>query len=153
MELTINDFRGEYAFLSNFYWFELEGYGLTTVEHEFQARKTEDLLWASKIRGAESPATAKRLGRQAPMRPHWDELKDGVMLALVRMKFRTPELREKLLATGDAKLVEGNWWHDEYWGVDHRTGAGQNRLGKTLMGVRNYYREHALDTTALPGVE
>ena len=50
------------------------------------------------------------------------------------MKFRQPDLRERLLATGDAALVEENVWRDRYWGV-HR-GHGLNRLGVLLMQVR-----------------
>ena len=40
-----------------------------------------------------------------------------------------------LKATGDAVLVEGNWWRDDFWGVYE--GKGQNILGKILMIVRD----------------
>jgi predicted NAD-dependent protein-ADP-ribosyltransferase YbiA (DUF1768 family) len=64
------------------------------------------------------------------------------MLELVRLKFEFPQLQEQLLATGDATLVEGNYWHDNYWGSCHcdRKEAckyhGQNQLGKLIMEVR-----------------
>uniref|UniRef100_UPI00345E83CD NADAR domain-containing protein n=1 Tax=uncultured Duncaniella sp. TaxID=2768039 RepID=UPI00345E83CD len=45
-----------------------------------------------------------------------------------------PALAEKLIATGDAELVEGNYWHDTVWGVCD--GVGENHLGKILMRVR-----------------
>ncbi len=42
----------------------------------------------------------------------------------------------KLLATGARKLVEGNTWKNVFWGVDLRTGEGENHLGQILMQVR-----------------
>ena len=56
------------------------------------------------------------------------------MLSGLRIKFKNPELRSLLLATGNEELVEGNWWRDTYWGVCE--GVGQNKLGKLLMQVR-----------------
>ena len=45
-------------------------------------------------------------------------------------------LRQQLLDTGDAELVEGNSWNDTFWGVSARTGKGKNWLGRLLMQVR-----------------
>ena len=54
----------------------------------------------------------------------------------VKAKFsKNPILKAKLLATGDAELIEGNWWNDTYWGVCK--GVGKNKLGKILMRVRD----------------
>jgi predicted NAD-dependent protein-ADP-ribosyltransferase YbiA (DUF1768 family) len=41
-------------------------------------------------------------------------------------------------ATGDRKLVEGNYWHDTFWGVCN--GVGENYLGEILMHVRQELR-------------
>ena len=35
-----------------------------------------------------------------------------------------------------AEIIEGNYWHDTFWGVDEETGVGENNLGKILMEVR-----------------
>ena len=43
---------------------------------------------------------------------------------------------EQLLATGQKIIIEGNRWGDTCWGVDIRTGEGENRLGKILMKIR-----------------
>jgi predicted NAD-dependent protein-ADP-ribosyltransferase YbiA (DUF1768 family) len=43
-------------------------------------------------------------------------------------------LAERLMATGDAELIEGNTWGDRYWGVVD--GTGENRLDKHLMQRR-----------------
>lgn len=56
------------------------------------------------------------------------------MLTLIRQKFQRFDLQEKLLATGNAYLEEGNTWGDRIWGTVN--GEGENRLGKILMQVR-----------------
>lgn len=124
---------GDNSFLSNFYQ-----HGNWTVEHHYQAAKTDDPVWASRILNAPTPAAAKKLGREAPMRPTWDGEKVAVMLALLRVKFLWPDLAQRLLDTGDAELVEGNWWGDRFWGVCN--GVGENNLGRLLMQVREELR-------------
>ena len=56
------------------------------------------------------------------------------------LKFSIPTLREKLLATDNEELVEGNTWHDNTWGECScercKDIKGQNRLGKMLMQIR-----------------
>lgn len=146
----INNFDGPYAFLSNFYDspFEIlvgdKLYTAKTVEHGFQAAKVinyhnEEAL---EILAAPTPGKAKRLGRKCHMRPDWEQVKDRVMLSLLRKKFADPVLAEKLIATGDEELVEGNWWGDRYWGVCVTDGIGQNKLGQLLMQVRNELKEN-----------
>ena len=61
------------------------------------------------------------------------------------MKFgQNNDLREKLFKTGDLLLVEGNYWHDNYWGdcfCDKCKGRkGENFLGRILMNVRTMLR-------------
>ena len=83
------------------------------------------------------PSKSKGMGRRVPLRPDWEEVKVGIMEEIVRAKFtQHPELAERLLATGDKVLIEGNHWGDTCWGVDTRTGRGENHLGKILMNVR-----------------
>jgi ribA/ribD-fused uncharacterized protein len=137
----IDRFDGEFEFLSNFYPSEVLS---PTLEHHFQASKVVNLDWFCEIREAETPGKAKRLGRQAPLRSNWNQIKDKVMLDLVRKKFTQPNLRQLLLATGTETLVEGNTWHDNYWGAcimqyRHKPcwdEIRQNKLGHILMRVR-----------------
>ena len=139
----IDRFRGEYAFLSNFHRgpFEWCGQEWPTAEAAFAASKTRDETMRERIRAARSPAEAKRLGRRVDLRPDWERVKDDVMHAVLQAKFAIPELRDALLATGDAELVEGNTWGDVYWGrVD---GRGRNQLGRTLMRIRDDIRRRA----------
>lgn len=54
---------------------------------------------------------------------------------ICKAKFsQNPDLADKLVATKDAELIEGNTWGDRIWGVCD--GIGENRLGKILMRVR-----------------
>jgi hypothetical protein len=143
----INSFKDEFRFLSNFFPSPVV-YGDTkfpAVEHAFQAAKTLNQADRCAIMAAKTPGEAKRLGRYVTLRPAWDDIKLNVMRDLVWSKFTEyPELRAKLLATEDAELVEGNTWQDEFWGVDLRTGKGENHLGKLLMETRDKIREQEL---------
>ena len=74
------------------------------------------------------------------------------MLMCLRLKFSEhPELLKKLLATGDAELIEANTWNDRVWGVDRETGRGQNLLGRALMQVRAELRGHVSTQTIRRG--
>ena len=133
----IDSFKDDYFFLSNFYEVPVEYDGLKygSSEAAFQAQKCE---FPSKRKEFQNlhPSKSKALGRKVTLREDWDEVKNRVMLEIVRNKFKqNPELKEKLIATGDAYLEEGNWWGDRTWGVCN--GVGENRLGKILMKVRD----------------
>lgn len=133
----IGPFTGEYAFLSNFHPSPIVGpRGLTcpTVEHAFQAAKAMLWLDAAEIAAAETPGRAKRMGRRVMLRPDWADLRLGFMEEFVWRKFQIPDLRERLLDTGDEGLVEINTWGDTFWGVCND--VGENNLGRILMSVR-----------------
>lgn len=134
---TINNFRGEFDFLSNFTPCPIryEGILYPSVEHAFQGCKCARPEDRAKIAMLATPALAKKAGRRVQMREDWDLVKVGVMRELLRIKFSNPALREKLLATGDAVLIEGNTWNDTFWGVCR--GQGENNLGRLLMDVRD----------------
>lgn len=146
---VIDKFEGEYYFLSNFSPSEIlfdDNYKLwaPTVEHAFQASKASSIEESLDILNAPTPGKAKRLGRRCTLRYNWEDVKDDVMYNLLCKKFAIPELRNKLLATGDATLIEGTTWHDNYWGVcccDKCGGLGKNRLGELLMKIREELRK------------
>lgn len=136
-ELPILSFADDHDFLSNFYVapIRFEGAEYPTVEHAFQAAKTPEGKERARIRNAPNPGKAKSLGRKVALRKDWEQVKLGVMEALVREKFTAhPDLAARLLATGERQLVEGNTWGDTFWGVVR--GNGKNHLGKILMRVR-----------------
>ena len=142
----IDCFDGEFAFLSNFHPSKItvDGIVFPTVEHLFQAAKTVSLVEREKIAAAATPGLAKRLGRNVILCDNWEEIKDDVMLNALRLKFDNVFLRSLLLNTENEELVEGNTWHDNYWGncsCDRcKDIEGQNKLGKILMQVREEIR-------------
>ena len=133
MEDAITKFRGDYHFLSNFYAAEVTYNGITYHNNEaaFQAQK--DITRAKEFAALTNPVMAKRNGRKVHLRPDWEKMKVGIMEEIVRCKFtQNPELRKKLLDTGDRLLIEGG--SDSFWG------NGNNELGKIVMKVRHELR-------------
>lgn len=144
----IKEFKGEYFFLSNFFEAPVtyDNLPFQSNESAFQSKKCCSREGQMKFVGL-NPSEAKRLGRRVLLREDWENIKDKVMYDIVYAKFsQNPELKEMLLATGDAYLEEGNTWGDKYWGtVD---GVGRNQLGKTLMSVREKIRKETEAGTA-----
>ena len=141
--MEITSFRGEHRFLSNFWPCEvdLDGFKYPSVEHAYQAAKTLDNEERQQIWEAEKAGQAKRLGRGVTLRPDWEEIKISTMEDLVRQKFGDPTLRKLLAETGEALLIEGNNWHDNFWGSCRCSRCStsdkeRNRLGLILMVVR-----------------
>ena len=138
---AIDSFSGEYRYLSNFWLAAVtyEGKRYPSVEHAYQAAKTLDVGERARIAGLATASEAKRAGRGLRVRVDWEQVKLGVMEQCVRDKFLNhADLGAKLLATGEAELVEGNDWGDRFWGVCE--GRGENHLGKILMKVRSELR-------------
>lgn len=161
----IAGFSGEYAFLSSF-WQEgirfrhpdMDGHLIwDTNEHAFQAAKTSSLKEIGRVYTAPTPREAKTIGRSVTLRPGWDGMRKQVMLTLVTLKFSNVEMKKKLVATAPHVLVEGNAWHDNFWGqcgCTKCTGLppgtripygdnhpGKNYLGKILMAVRDVMQD------------
>jgi len=146
MNKYITKFEGKYRFLSNF-WdsiipddtiFSTDTY--QSVEAAYQASKTHNSIEKDKIRLAKSAGEAKRLGKKVTIRQDWEDVKDSIMLDLLRSKFlKKDDLTYNLMETGDAELIEGNNWCDNYWGIcycNKCNGMGRNVLGQLLMMVR-----------------
>jgi ribA/ribD-fused uncharacterized protein len=124
-------------FLSNFYVYPVTVFGCLwqSAEHAYQAQKfTTWPAQYARIKAAETPGKAKKLGRDSGIRKDWEQVKLEVMLEIIRAKFQDADLRRQLFATGDQELREGNHWGDTFWGVCN--GRGDNHLGKILMQVR-----------------
>ena len=139
MSDTIKEFRNEYFFLSNFYIkpFFYNGNKYLTVEHAFQAAKTVNKADHDKIMNCKTPLIAKQLGRKIKLVEGWDEIKNSIMLDILRCKFNDSVLKKWLIKTGDKEIQEGNFWGDKYWGVCLKTREGKNVLGKLLMKIRD----------------
>ena len=140
MAETINAFRGENYFLSNFYSAPIAYDGMLFQNNEaaFQAQKCVNDADRAKFCNL-NPTEARNLGRKIPLRKDWEQVKMTVMKEIVQAKFeQNPDLLEKLLNTGNAYLEEGNTWGDRVWGTVN--GIGANNLGRILMEIREKHR-------------
>lgn len=144
----ISKFTGNYEGLSNFADSPLVLYDTVlkeyvtykTVEHYFQAMKTINEDERRRIINAETPGKAKKFGRQCKLRYDWEFIKCNVMRRALEEKFSDSNFEELLMSTGNEELVEGNYWHDNYWGNCNcdkcKDIEGKNNLGKLLMKLR-----------------
>ncbi len=134
--MDILEFSGDNRWLSNFFpaEVELDGMKFPSVEHAYQAAKTQPALRA--LFQSCTAAQAKRFGRTTgEIRPDWEQVKVSIMRDLIRQKFaQGTDLGTRLQATGTGQIVEGNSWGDTFWGVCQ--GNGQNWLGRLLMEHR-----------------
>lgn len=138
----IDKFEGKYFFLSNFYENEVVYKGLAYKSNEaaFQAQKTLDPVERLEFTKL-NPSQAKRKGCKVKLREDWEDVKYEIMREICENKFFTSDkLASQLIATEDQTLIEGNTWHDNFWGIctcDKCKGIdGKNHLGNILMNIR-----------------
>jgi ribA/ribD-fused uncharacterized protein len=130
---------------------QVDGITFPTVEHYLQwskAKQFGDAEAQAKIMKTPSPKSVKTYGDKVKgfKEEEWTEKRDQVMKTALKAKFmQHPELKTKLLSTGDRPIGEANA-RDKYWSIG--TGAdtskakvpskwpGRNRLGELLMELR-----------------
>lgn len=148
MSEDITSFRGPYGFLSNFYPAPIKIFKRTFASSEilYQALKAKEDIEKTLDIFSEvvDPAEAKRLGKGLPLKDNWDDIKEDVMSFVVDLKFKQNiALQRRLVYTQPHLLIEGNMWHDNFFGhcfcpkckdQDHK-----NILGKILMKKRIFY--------------
>lgn len=134
--------------------FILDGTEYRHVEQYMMAQKAklfhDDVRYAA-IMSTADPGECKALGKQvAGFDPKvWDEFKYDIVKTANRAKYdQDPDLKAKLLATGNAVMAEANP-ADMIWGIgldakaasemDPAAWPGQNLLGKILMELRKEY--------------
>jgi predicted NAD-dependent protein-ADP-ribosyltransferase YbiA (DUF1768 family) len=126
----IKTFRDEDRWLSNFMPVKivLDGIEYPSVEHAYQSAKSDDMEWKSLCADRYiTVGTIKRKSREVDLVLNWDIIQ------------------------------EGNKWGDTFWGVDLKTGEGQNHLGKLIMDIRDelindkidYWHEHDFGQASL----
>ncbi len=150
--------RDQFRFLSHFHPspIVIAGEAWLTVEHYYQAQKSADPAYKAAIRATINPGMAKRIAAppSAPRRisqqswfrkhgkqprPDWHDVKLAIMRRADHAKFaQNLELAERLLATGDAELVEDSPG-EPFWGTG-QDGTGLNWAGRVLMEVRSLLR-------------
>lgn len=143
-----------YGAFSNLYRraIDFEDETFATSEHAYQAgkaRKPEVRDW---VLSAPSPALVAMAAHGLyywDIAPGWSRTKFDRMRGVLRAKFTQHEdLKEMLLATGDARLVESATVDNEVnrlWGEVN--GEGRNMLGQLLMELRASLRDEAAGPT------
>jgi ribA/ribD-fused uncharacterized protein len=137
----IRFYGGRYWWLSNFaairfIWRDKE---YATAEHAYQSAKFFDTNpeIAEKIRLSPDPGTAKRLAyeHKDEWSPDWEKQKLGIMYELKYAQIiQNPWFAQKLVETGDAKIIEGSPT-DYFWGCG-ADGSGLDNMGKIYMDLR-----------------
>jgi ribA/ribD-fused uncharacterized protein len=155
--------RETFRFLSHFHpaAIVLDDVTWPTVEHFYQTQKSFDPAYREAVLQAQSPGLAKRLAAHplAPRkqardswflkygalpRPDWHDVKLDIMRRADLAKFtQHQDLRERLLLTGDAELVEDSP-SEPFWGIGP-DGQGSNWAGRVLMEVRANFRSGQLE--------
>lgn len=167
---VIDSFKGAYHWLSNFAPCTFTHQGLTykSVEHLYQAHKVtpEAIIKIphptnqnSKIQvnareylaTCGNPKKAVHKYKIKPPKTWFEGLREEVMHTGLEYKFiANNEYKQLLLSTGEALLIEGNIWHDNYWGnctcltnpeatfkKETCKNPGKNMLGKMIMEIRS----------------
>ncbi|KAG9030066.1 hypothetical protein FRB95_004600 [Tulasnella sp. JGI-2019a] len=123
----------------------LQGKKYPTSEHLFQAMKFlgHKPQIAEHIRTVgKNPRLAFNEARRfsSEVRKDWREVNVAVMDEVIRLKFEQHSaLRDQLLSTGNARLVENSGAMDAFWG-NGADGKGRNELGRALMRLRDHFR-------------
>lgn len=139
-----------YGAFSNLYRreVEFEGEVFATSEHAYQAGKARKSAVRKWLMDAPSPSLLAMAAHGLyywDIAPGWSTTKFDRMRAVLRAKFtQHPDLRDLLLSTGDAKLVETATVDNEVnrlWGEVN--GVGRNMLGVLLMELRTDLRDNA----------
>jgi ribA/ribD-fused uncharacterized protein len=138
-------FRGEHGFLSNFFETPVTVFGRTyrNAEAAYQSARVppERVEEFTKLNAKD----ANRLGRKLSQ-PGWEDRRVEVMREVLRAKFADSTLRQMLLSTGDAAIIEGAPWMARskagsdlfwcMWPVSGPNARGENTMGKLLMELR-----------------
>lgn len=160
---VIGRFDGEYRWLSNFYLCMIvyDNIMYNSVENFYQAMKASPtaimeimvrvgneyvpkLVYTRKHMATIPPAQAKKIGNKITLPSNWNQIKVEVMRIGLIEKFKIPELRAKLLATGNAYLEEGNTWHDNFWGVCSCNKCIVSRMQQTILVGKNLIKSNML---------
>lgn len=135
---------GEYGWMSNLFKLGLifEGKTFSCREAAYQYGKPIDSATADWIVAAPKPhlmAIAAHGLFVFDVKTDWNDLKVPRMRAALLAFFRQHnDMRNRLLATGDAALIEESK-SDAFWGLGKK-GNGKNMLGVLLMEVRSLLR-------------
>lgn len=137
--ITFYRAKGKHGFLSCLYRKKLifEDREFDSAEHAYQFGKMRDKKTQEWVMKAPHPHLVSIVCHNLfswDIVSGWSKMKVNRMYRVLKVKFSDIELKEKLLATGNAILIEKSK-SDSFWGCG-KNGKGKNMLGKLLMKVR-----------------
>lgn len=143
---SITSFKNDFRFLSNFYPVEIvyDNISYKSTECAYQAQKTFSIKEKILIASFDS-YKSKKYSRKLKLRKDWDNVKLDIMKDLLNIKFNKEPFKTLLINTGSSEIIEGNYWHDNYWGsctCEKCNNNGLNHLGKLLMEIREKLNEN-----------
>lgn len=156
------DFNTQWDFLNNQYPYCIQdAYGIvySSVERAYLASRTTDAEKRLRIAKANTNKLAKALSDAYADISNWEGTRYWSMYTKLLKKFKNPTLRQKLLDTGNAKLINTVKNCDNYWGqcmckyCRQSQINGTNRLGELLMRIRDEAREGKIDWSKVTNVE
>lgn len=122
MSDRIEKFVGEYAFLSNTHksTFFYDGVKYTSVSQAYYVLRAMHDDDKKRIMSFSDASEMVRFGKTVDPREGWQIVNKDIMKLLLKEKFSSPFLADKLVKTGNAVL-----------------GNGRNFLGELLMEIRD----------------
>lgn len=123
----------------------------SSVENAFHAQKVDDndervdeyrIALSTNVADVLEPNIAKKFGGRKSfeengftLRQDWDKVKLKIMKEITREYYvSNQEFLDKLINTGNKKLIHSGFRIDDYWGV--KKSGGENNHGKILMELR-----------------
>ncbi len=138
----IEEFQGEYRWLSNFVpaVIVLDGITYPSVENAYVSAKRGTHQWKLECANPElTSPEAKKKGYGLHV-----ENKIDVMTECLIQKYNQEPYKTQLIETGSKYIQEGNRWNDTFWGYCLKTNQGENNLGKIIMSIRDELQKQAL---------
>lgn len=121
-----------------------EGIAYPALENAFQATRFKDPAMKKRF-VVFTPHEAAYKGKSfVTTETNWVNNKYDIMYQLLVEKFKNPEFRKTLLATGDSKIVMFNNQHDNEWGsctCSRCKNRGYNKAGILLMQIRDELKD------------
>lgn len=129
------------SFTDNWYpcTVEFDGMSFPSAENAFQATRFVDKDMRRKF--TRIPASKASYDGQMfkTTVPDWNAARYGILYEILKIKFSDPELKRKLIGTGDRKIISANMRHENDTGVcmcSRCRGQGLNATGLLLEKIR-----------------
>lgn len=135
----IEEFQGEYRWLSNFVSCSimLNGIMYRSVEHAYMSAKSDNIDWKEFCQNTEKPGAVKKASYSLAINANWNKYKKHIIMwQCLQQKYRQEPYMSKLIATDDTYIQEGNNHNDDHWGFCFKKKKGLNILGHMIMDIR-----------------